>query len=448
MSGFSRLARSRWSRAAAVAGVLLALALAVPFLVPLSAYIPDVTRAAEQRLGQPVTLQNIRLHLLPTPRIALYSIKVGRGAPLAIDELRVVPALTSLFGERIVIRLVRADGVRVRQAALAMLERMPKSTPGGTQVRIERIDLRHVSFDYRILKVPPFDLNVDLGPDYAPRSAELRTVDDALEARLEPQGDDVARVTLQGRGWRLPLRVAPLAFASLEASGTLRAGRLELPTVAGRLYGGTLAGSFYMSWSRGWQLGGKADIAGVALVPLFKDLGKPARLSGKLNTQVVFSARAKAAAQLGDALVLDAPAAVQGGAWHGIDLARAAEMPLGNLSGGGETPFETLRAIVALRGKTVRLDDICARSPDLVAGGHVEVAPDDALSGLLDVSVAKTAGIVGVPLALDGTLSEPSVGLTRAAKIGAVLGTLVLPGVGTTVGATAGAKLDSFSACK
>jgi hypothetical protein len=203
-----------------------------------------------------------------------------------------------------------------------------------------------------------------------------------------------------------------------------------------------------MSWSRGWQLGGKADIAGVALVPLFKDLGKPARLSGKLNTQVVFSARAKAAAQLGDALVLDAPAAVQGGAWHGIDLARAAEMPLGNLSGGGETPFETLRAIVALRGKTVRLDDICARSPDLVAGGHVEVASDDALSGLLDVSVAKTAGIVGVPLALDGTLSEPSVGLTRAAKIGAVLGTLVLPGVGTTVGATAGAKLDSFSACK
>jgi len=63
------------------------------------------------------------------------------------------------------------------------------------------------------------------------------------------------------------------------------------------------------------------------------------------------------------------------------------------------------------------------------------------------VSVAKTGGIVGVPVALGGTVSEPSIGLTRAATIGAVLGTLVLPGVGTTLGATAGGKLATKSGC-
>jgi len=448
MSAFSRFTRGKWSWLAAVGSVLVAVALAVPYAVPLDDYIPEVMDVAAQRIGQPVTLQGMRLHILPTPRVALYGIKVGRGAPLTIDELRVVPELLSLFGEHKVIRLVSADGVRVRQAALAMLNGMPKSNPAGAQVSVRRIDLRNVSFDYRILNVPPFDLSVDLGPDYAPRRALLRTVDDALEARLAPEGDGSARVTLGARGWRLPLRVAPLSFESLEASGTLRGGRLALPKVTGRLYGGKLAGSFFMDWSKGWRLGGRADVTRVQLVPLLKDLGKPARLSGRLNARAVFSARAGAAARLGDALVLDSAAAVQGGAWHGIDLARAAEMPLGNLAEGGETPFETLRAIVALRGKALRLDDICARSPDLVAGGHAEVAADEALSGLLDVSVARTGGFVGVPLALGGTLSDPSVGLTTGAKIGAVIGTLVLPGVGTTIGATAGAKFDSVSACK
>lgn len=448
MSGISRITRGKWSWLAAVASVVLALALAAPYVVPMDGYIPEVMDAAARRIGQPVTLQDMRLHILPTPRVALYGIKVGRGAPLSIDELRVVPELTSLVGDHIVIRLLRADGVRVRQAALAMLDRMPKSSQGGARVSIRHIDLRNVSFDYRILSVPPFNLRVALGPDYAPQRATLRTVDDALEARLEPGDDGAARVALASHGWRLPLRIAPLAFESLEASGTLKGGRLALPKVTGRLYGGTLAGSFFLDWSRGWRLGGRADVVRVQLVPLLKDLGKPARMSGQLNARAVFSARARAAAQLGDALVLDAPAAVKSGTWHGVDLARVAEMPLANLSEGGETPFETLRAIVALRGKALRLYDICARSPSLVAGGHAEIAADEALSGLLDVSAAKTGGIVGVPLALGGTLSEPSVGLTTGAKIGALIGTLVLPGVGTTLGATAGAKLDSVSACK
>jgi len=448
MSGFSRFTRGRWSGPAAIGLVVVAVALAVPYVVPLDNYIPEVMDAAAQRIGQPVTVQDMRLHILPTPRVAFYGIKVGRGAPLTIDELRVVPAFASLFGEHKVIRLVSAEGVRVRQPALAMLNAMPKSRSGGAKVSVRRIELRNVSFDYRVLSVPPFDLSVGLGPDYAPQRATLRTVDGALEAHLAPEGDGSALVTLAVRGWRLPLRVAPLAFDSLEASGTLRGGRLALPKVAGRLYGGKLAGSFFMDWSKGWRLGGRADVTRVELVPLLGDLGKPARLSGQLSARAVFSARAGAAAQLGDALVLDAPAAVQGGAWHGIDLARAAEMPLGKLSEGGDTPFETLRAIVALRGKAVRLDDICARSPSLVAGGHAQIAADEALSGLLDVSVARTGGIVGVPLALGGTLAEPSVGLTTGAKIGAVIGTLVLPGVGTTIGATAGAKFDSVSACK
>ena len=451
MSGFNRFTRTKWFRPAAIAGGLLLVALLIPFLVPLRGYLPEVTEVASQKIGQPVTIENIRLQILPTPRVALYGIKVGKAAPLQIDKLRVVPDLWSLFGEHKAIRLIRADGVRIREAAIAMLGKMPKSEEpkqGAAPLRVDSIELRRVTFEHRAMKVPQFDLRVDLGEGYAPLSASFRTVDRALEARLEPEEAGRTRVTLQARNWRMPFPAAPLLFASLQASGTLQRSRLDLPQIAGELYGGTLAGSMRLDWKRNWRLGGKADIVGVDLLPLLKDLRKPAKLSGRLDAKAVFSSKARTAAQLGRALVLDAPAEVKGGAWHGVDLSRAAELPLGKLPEGGKTPFEELRADVALRGKAIRLEQICARSPTLVAGGRAEVAADQALSGKLDVSVAKTGGIVGVPLALGGSVSQPSVGLTRGATIGAVLGTLVMPFVGTTIGATAGGKLEGASGCK
>jgi phage-related tail protein len=46
-----------------------------------------------------------------------------------------------------------------------------------------------------------------------------------------------------------------------------------------------------------------------------------------------------------------------------------------------------------------------------------------------------------VPLAVGGTVDEPSVTLTRGAIAGAALGTLLAPGVGTAAGAAAGDNL-------
>ena len=451
MIEFSRITRSRWFRPAAIVGGLLVAALMVPFILPLRGYIPEVIATASLRIGQPVNVADMRLKILPTPRVALYGIEVGKGAPLQIDELQVVPALFSLLGEHKAIRLVRAHGVRIREPALAIVGKLPKSKKtqeGAPPVRIESLELRDVSFQTRAMKVPDFDLWVDLTDRYAPKSARFRTGDRALEVALDPLAQGGARVVLDARNWKLPFRSAPLTFESLVANGTLNDGVLDFPELKGTLYGGTLIGTFRLDWLRNWRLEGRADIARIDLSPMLRDLGKPGKLSGRLNAKAVFSSHAGTAGQLGEALALDAPAEVTGGAWHGVDLSRVVELPFGKLAAGGKTPFEELRGTVSLRGKTLRVDEICARSPTLVAGGNAEVAPDNALSGELDVSVAKTGGIVGVPVALGGTVSEASIGLTRAATIGAVLGTLVLPGVGTTLGATAGGKLATKSGCK
>jgi hypothetical protein len=103
---------------------------------------------------------------------------------------------------------------------------------------------------------------------------------------------------------------------------------------------------------------------------------------------------------------------------------------------------------LAVRGKRVRVDDLCAKSSVLTAGGVVERAPNDRLSGRLDVSISGSRGWVGVPVALAGTVANPSVTPTRSATIGAVVGTVLLPGIGTTLGARAGAATEKRSGCR
>jgi len=85
-----------------------------------------------------------------------------------------------------------------------------------------------------------------------------------------------------------------------------------------------------------------------------------------------------------------------------------------------------------------------ASSGLLAATGDVAISPNRALSGRVRVDVTRgaTAGVVGVPLAVGGTLDDPQVTLTRAALLGAAIGTAVMPGVGTGAGANLGDRLS------
>jgi hypothetical protein len=79
----------------------------------------------------------------------------------------------------------------------------------------------------------------------------------------------------------------------------------------------------------------------------------------------------------------------------------------------------------------------------LSANGNVAIAPNRSLSGRVTVDLASGAagGAIGVPLAVGGTLDDPSVTLTRGALVGAAVGTLLAPGVGTGAGAKLGDRL-------
>ena len=62
----------------------------------------------------------------------------------------------------------------------------------------------------------------------------------------------------------------------------------------------------------------------------------------------------------------------------------------------------------------------------------------------MEVDIKGTGGLVGVPLAVSGTVADPMLMPTKGALAGAAVGTALLPGVGTSVGTSIGDKIGRF----
>ena len=387
--------------------VVLAAAIAAPYVVPVSHLIPELAGMASASLKQPVSIDELRLYLVPTPKLVATGISIGRRADVRIGELEIVPELLSVFSGPLSVRIIRATHVEMQESVLRPGRSLPKGG-GGEPLVVKRILLEQVVLRHAQWKLPQFDADVELGEGLGVVRAVLRTRDGAIE---------------------------------LQVQASFKGDELELSSVEGELYGGTLAGSLRASMGEPRQVSGKARLAGVDLVPVQRALGKQAALSGRLKAEAAFAMQP-------DGLALDAPFEVYGGAYQGVDLARAGD-GAGQSAQGAATPFRELTGALEVRGGQVRLNRLCMRSPKMVAGGSVEIGPENALSGKLDVSVARTGGFVGVPVSLGGTTSEPSLTPSKGYVIGAVIGTMLLPGIGTTLGASAGSRLEGVAAgCK
>jgi len=392
----------------AVAGGLLA---AVPYLFPLSSFVPEVARIASEKLGQPVTIGELSLHLLPTPRVVAKGIVVGRKSDVRVGSVEIVPELMPLLAAEKKVDTIRAEDIELKESALAIPGAMPKGG-GGSALAVRRIVLKHVVLHHSKYQIPPLDLDARLGEGLALERALLEAKGAALNIRLAPQGEKSTQVGVDGK-----------------------------------LYGGTVKADARAQWAKLWQVSGKAQVAGVDVVPLQRLLGKKPQISGRLKSEATFSARAAKPELLADALALDGPFELLGGAYQGVDLTKAADIT-GKSGVGDVTAFEEFKGRLQLRGKRVHITELCVRSPKVVAGGEVQIAPDQALSGKLDVSIAKTGGFAGVPVALGGTTSAPSIRPTKGYIIGAAVGTILLPGIGTGIGASAAGRLEGSSSCK
>lgn len=426
----------------AVAAAILGVAIVAPWLIPTDTWKAPVEALASKVLGVSVTIARIDVALLPTPHVTLRTLDAGGGA-IKVGVARAYPQLASLWSAPRHVSRVELDSVEVAPQGLDLLQALAgaksESPPAVTVGKVQLNDLR-VTLAAGALQ--PSRVTVELGEGNAPRSLKLQTLDHTMLVEAQPEGK-AWRLEIRSAGWQPPFG-PKLKFAMLAGSGTVDAERLSLAKFHAQLYGGDVEGSVDLGWANAWRLDGKVHVEGLDLAPLLAALGVKASLTGRLSASGPLRAQAPKPAGLADALRGDFAFEVKDGVLHGFDLATAAKSLIKSGTSGGQTRFDELRGNAQVAGRAYKVRNLKVTSGVLDAHAQVDIAANRQLGGRVDVDLKGTAGLVGVPLAVSGTLADPVLAPTRGALAGAAVGSVLLPGVGTAVGSSLGDKIGKL----
>lgn len=380
---------------------------------------------ASELLGAPVRAQAIGLVLWPVPGVAVDGLSVQARTPLSLQRVELRPRWSALL-----LGQLRVQTLVVRQAVL------PEATIAllGARLGAAPVD------------APPSPADDSIDFSLLPRELVLDEVSwlAATGARTTVNAD----LRFAEDGWPAKAELAIVGGALRGTTATLRReGEATAWALDARVGGGKVRGPIAVKLPEAGAKEGRVVLEGSLRtdnveVSALTAPSKP--LTGRLQAETTLGARFPervSADALVNALRSDTRFTVTGATLHGLDLVRAVSTV--GLSSGGLTELDTLAGQVATRGKAIQLSNLVASSGLLAATGDVAISPGRALSGRVRVDVTRgaTAGVMGVPLAVGGTLDDPQVTLTRAALLGAAIGTAVMPGVGTGAGANLGDRL-------
>ena len=402
--------------ALAAFGLLLAgVAVALQYWLRTDDFRTRVERQAAAALGVPLKLGRLSVDLWPLPAVAADQVRVQTQPPLTLDRVEARPVWASLLAGRLEIATLIVRKAVLPQAGItalgAALQKKDKGAPrkaqpaAGTPLLLPRaVVLDDITWSDQKGQRITADARMNLGGDGLLDDASFKIV----RGRFAGTHGKVERAKDH---W--PVRV--------DIGGGRIAGKLQMQPAKA-------AGS--------QLLNGNLTTENVEVAALTA----PSKLlTGKLQAQTSLRAEFREIGQIVDALQTQTRFTVRDAVIEGIDLARAVDTV--GLSRGGITRLETLAGQVATQGKAVQLTNLVATSGRLAANGNVAIAPNRALSGRIVVDVSFKGGVGGVPLAVGGTLDNPSVTLTRGALAGAAVGTILAPGLGTAAGASMGDKI-------
>ena len=435
----------KWLKAVAVVcGLVLAILTALPFVIRLDHYIPDIENELAAKLKEPVKISGIRFSALPMPNVALNGISLGKEQDVKLGKVIVTPEILSLARSTKVIRSIEVESLVLTQRTLGMLSAWSRpQTMGEPALRIENIVISNAVVDLGQVKLGPFNARLRMDEKGAPRDAVLTQGDGNLKLLVTPE-KGLYQFEASATAWKPPLGPA-VQFDELSVKGVATLEGAKLNELSAKLYGGTVHGNATLGWQSGWQVKGALDIRGMELRELTRLSGTAVRASGKLSAQPEFSSSAAAAAQLAGALRLAAPFNVESGVLQGVDLQKGALSLVGQKSGGGETRFDQLTGHLAVERGAYHFTKLNVVSGVLAAHGSVDISATKALTGQLDARLQTAMGSASVPLNVAGTTSAPLLYPTRASLAGAAVGSAVLgPGLGTAAGAAVGSWAEKL----
>lgn len=386
-----------------------------------------IAQGFEKRFGVALKVGGAHWSLLPVPVLALSDLATDQPRPITLRRLTLRLQLAPLLR-----RIVAVDDLEIESLVLprasvrAFRGRGPKPQEDSGKlvalpapwtlapVPLEQLRWRDVVWIDRRDIALAYDGEIRFDPGWRPRQARLERAGATPLTRLR-----LDRLDGQDR-WR----------TRIEAGGGTWNGvaRLETPP------GGKL------------QVSAELEPRQVDIESLVHAFGRRTSVAGKVSGHTTLRAEAEGAEELGAlirSLHTRTTFSVQPATLTGLDVAKA--VTTAGISRGGRTALDELTGTLDTQGTgngvVMQYGNLKARSGVLTASGNLKLF-NRKLDG--EIAVDLVDGVVGVPLKVSGTVSDPELSLTGAALTGAAIGSAVLPGVGTAIGARVGQQVEKL----
>lgn len=424
---------------------LISLLIILPFLIPVQTYLNEAERVASDKLGVPVTIASGRWMLLPSPRVAIDDISVGKFQEIKVTQIVLIPSLSSLFSSTKVLDLKVSKPI-IKRAAVALLSTLfskPQKVASVSAINIHNLKVDGLQLDWPDIQLPLINLDANFTNANVLMSATINVADETLKADITPKGEDYL-ILMTVKKWMSPVGL-PILIDSAKFAMRFSGSRLDIPDIDVALYGGKLTGNAVVSWEKNWHVSGRLNLHNLSVQEPSRLISKTIYLRGRLFSSGSFSSSAKEAARLTNNIQADFKFNVDRGVFHGLDLVKVASLLVKQGHSGGETAFDELSGLLNVVGKQYSLRNLKISSGLLTGTGQVKINANQTLDGNAEMTVKHSVSLVAIPLNISGTLSHPVVLPSKSALAGALAGTAILgPGLGTSLGVKAGGAIDKF----
>jgi hypothetical protein len=390
---------------------LLALALALPFLLPLKPWFPDLETQLSDALGEQVRFDGLRAGLLPRPYLEAKGVRIGDDRALRATRARLYPDLMSLSAPTVFIRLTELDEVMVDRSAIRRFFSERDATKGGVQsIRLGHVHASHVKLDLLAGNFGEFEAEADLNRENRLTNFELTSADGRLKFDAVPASGALL-LTFSAQDWKPPVG-PPISFDRLYAQGALSDGKLAVSEFTAGLYRGDVRGGLELTWGKTWAIAGRAQISRLDLHPLLEVLQSPLPVVGTLDSELHFALEAADPAQLSDSMKLDGKFNLANGVLRDVDFPSVIQGAGSAGVRGGQTRFEQFTGNMQV-GNGYRFTNMRLTSGKNVHGseltvvGNVSVTAAGQVGGAMSVELKGTTTTLGSTVQTGGTLTDP-----------------------------------------
>ena len=405
-AGAKRRPRRRGNllRTALVGLVLLLLGgVALLMVVPLRPYTVKVERAMSAWLNDEVKINSMVFRPIPTPHLQVRDVSVGKLLEATATEGRIYLDITTLFGDKLAIKAVELDNVKLSPEAVKRLPVWGKPEGKAEAGGIDRITLKNVKLEVK----PPldtFNATLNFGRDGVMRQAAMNATSWSLSLKPVEKGFD-----FDGTAANMTLPVgAPLRVGGVRLKGTWSGNEIVVPEFEADAFEGKVNGTLRITWGSGVRLESDLALAKVNVQQLMGSFTKAIVITGKADGNFTFAAEGPSVEQLFANTRAQGKFRVGDGTISNVDLVAVMQSDSAGQRA-GVTKFVELAGEIAAADNRLSYRNVNLQGGVLRGNGSVDLGGNGALNGRLSLEIRSQVAQDRGSFVVTGNVQRPSI---------------------------------------